>query len=332
MKRRELSAPAKKAVIEDQHTSLYDKYRPRSWSELVGQPGARKILQTHAEARRGRQFLLYGPSGTGKTTAARIMARAVGCAEGAISQVPAAVFSGVENMRQVQQALNYSPMAGAQSRVVIVDECHALSAAAWKSLLQVVEEPAKHVYWIFCTTELNKVPVTIQTRCVKVPFKTVPDDKLRELLCDVCDAERFDTPDGVIDLIIDHAHGSPREALSCLSTVAECETRKEAATLLQKASEDDNVLELCRFLMKPNGSWLKCMQLVKEIAEKEEPEGVRLAIVNYLAVAVMNSKKDDEACRLLRMLDCFSTPYYNAGERFAPLMRSIGQILFAPSD
>lgn len=330
MKRRELKTEAAKP---DTSTSLYDKYRPHSWSELIGQPGARKILETHAETRRGRQFLLYGPSGTGKTTAARIMAKSVGCAEEAIAQVQAAVFSGVENMRQVQQALNYSPMVGASSRVIIVDEAHGLSKQAWDSLLQAIEEPAKHVYWFFCTTDIAKVPKTIQTRCVKVQFKPVTDDKIRSLVCDVCDSEDFDTPDDVVDVIVKHSVGSPRYALSILSMVADCKNAKEARTLLDDLSQQDDVLELCRFLMKPNGSWVKCMQLVKAISDKgENPESVRLAIVNYLGVAAMSTNNNEGACRLLGMLDCFATPYYNAGERFAPLMRSLGQVLFAPEE
>jgi DNA polymerase III gamma/tau subunit len=244
-------------------------------------------------------------------------------------EIAAAVFTGVENMRQVQDAVKYNPISGATARAVIVDECHRLSGPAWDSLLKALEEPSKNVYWFLLTTEFQKVPETIKTRCVKVKFKSVSNDTLRDLLCDVCDSEDLETPDSVIDLVVKQAKGSPREALSCLSTVANMTNRQEAAKALEDLSESQPVLELCRFLMKPNGSWTMAMSLVAQL-EKENPESVRLAIVNYIAVAVRNEKNNDTACRLLGMLDCFATPYYNAGERFAPLMRSIGQILFAP--
>lgn len=326
MTERRILSKEKAAVVKGQ--ILYDKYRPKLFKHMVGQAVATKALRSVIEQGTSRTFLLHGPSGCGKTTAARIAAKKVGCAEQNIVQIPAAKYRGIDAMRQVMDLTQYTPMGGAKARAIIIDECHGLTKEAWDSLLEATEEPAEHIYWFFATTELQKVPLTIKTRCTKIPFKLVDSETIRSLVCDVCDQEGYDTPDAIIDIIVREAKGSPRQALSNLASTFKLTDRKEAVALLAAEAEGEHVLELCRFIMKP-GSWQKAMAIVKKL-EDESPEGIRLAVLSYATRVLTGTKGEEAACAVLPILDAFSAPYYNAGEKSAPLLRSIGQVMFAP--
>lgn len=307
-------------------TSLYDKYRPRTWGEIVGQPIAVKILKNSLAKGTARQFLLSGPSGCGKTTAARVAAKDVQCYGQNFMEIAAAKFTGIDAMREVQDAVLYSPLGKSRSRCVLVDECHGLSKQAWDSLLKAIEEPAKHVYWFFTTTDPSKVPKTIHTRCTKINFKSVSDEDLRELVCDVCDSEKYKTSDSIIDLVIREAYGSPRQALVNLASVCDLTDKKEAAEALHTVLDTEPIIELCRFVTKGTGSWSMAMSIVKKL-ENENPESVRLVAVNYIAKALQGAKNNDSATALLATLDAFDG-YYHPSEKLGPLLRSIGRVLF----
>jgi DNA polymerase III subunit gamma/tau len=304
---------------------LYDKYRPKTFDEVIGQSVVISSLKTVIEKKRSQTFLFCGPSGCGKTTLARITARAMGCLNKDIMEIPAAVYTGVEKMREVQEMAQYRPFGKGQGRAIIIDECHRLSGNAWDSLLKAIEEPSVFVSWYLCTTEMQKVPRTVKTRCATFTLKEVSDDNLRRLLQRVAKAESIQVPDGVVDLIIREAHGSPRELLSNLGQCENVKDKKQAAELLKTVLDSDTTLELCRFLIQ-GGSWIRAMGIISKL-EEENPEGVRIVVCNYIGSVLKNARNDKEAVRLLQMLEAFSTPY-NQSERVAPLLLSVGQVLF----
>lgn len=308
----------------EKSNTLANKWRPNTFDEVVGQDAVVDSLVGLCERNSSQAFLLQGPSGTGKTTLARIAARSLGCAL-PFYEIDAATHTGVDDMRSVQEALRYAPLGKVKRRAIIIDECHRLSANAWDSLLKSVEEPPKHIVWFFCTTNAAKVPNTIKTRCTGFTLKAVSDDDLLYLIKAVAKTEKFKASPAVLDLVVKEANGSPRQALSNLSVCANVTDRKDAATVLRSAVDNDATIQFCRFIAK-GGSWAMAMSHVKALVDTN-PESVRIVTTNYIGAILKNAKKDEEAMRLLQILDAFAEPYTSSTEQ-TQLMISIGRVLF----
>lgn len=305
--------------------ALHVAYRPQSLDEVVGQDAAVKALKSAFARKKAQTFLMHGPAGCGKTTLARIAANNLGCDKSAILEVDAATNNGIDNVRAIQEMVQYRPFGKNPGRAVILDECHALSANAWQALLKIVEEPPADVYWFLCTTNPARIPQTIKTRAFPVAVSLLDLQCLGEIVDFVCDQEDIDLAKGVRSIVLKEARGSARQALVNLEACISAKDREEASKLLQSALESDAVLELCRFIVK-GGSWKAAMAILGRM-DKESPEGVRIQVAAYIASILKGCKSDDQAIRLLTILEAFSTPY-NPAEQMAPLMRSIGAALY----
>lgn len=304
--------------------TFISRHRPKTYKEVIGQAAVVKSLQQAIAEGGAQAFLFSGPSGTGKTTLARLAALQIGCSPAEIIEVPAAVQTGVEDMRSLQVLTQYHPFGGGH-RAIIVDEAHRLSGNAWDALLKITEEPPKFITWFFCTTNPTKVPATIKTRCTSYQLKALPEDDLHGLLTSVCKAEGIKLAEGVATLIVRQASGSPRQVLANLSVAYGAKNRAEAASLLQAVLDTDATIELCRHLIG-GGSFMKAKAILARLQD-ESPEGVRIVVSNYCAKAVLGAKSEDQAARLLTVLDAFSVSY-NAADGQAPLLLSIGRVLF----
>lgn len=309
---------------------LHVKYRPEVFEEVVGQDHVVKSLITLFEQDKvPHAFLFTGGSGCGKTTLSRILAHELKCDEHNITEIDAASHGKVEDIRELTSSLNYASFGKNPIKFIIIDECHAMGKSAWQAFLKSIEEPPEHVYFAFCTTEADKVPDTIKTRCHTYNLKDVMFDDVYELILAVADAEeiKLDKEGKGFNLIARAAMGSPRRALTLLSKCRGIKDLDEIHIILEEPSEDGEVIELCRILIgRTKVTWRSVLQILNRI-QSENPESIRLIMVNYLAKALLNAKSDGDAMRLLNILSAFSEPY-NSSEKFAPLLLSIGSLIF----
>lgn len=301
--------------------SFITKYRPQRYQDVLGQADAAKALESAVSGKRAQVFALSGPSGTGKTTLARIAAASVGCKPSDILEVDAATHTGIDKMREVQNMMLFRTVTGGP-RAAIVDEAHRLSANAWDSLLKATEEPKAGALWFFCTTNIAKMPKTMITRCAKIDLKPVKDAQIRKLVEQVADDEKLKIGDGAIDAIISAAEGSPRQALSHLVVCADANTRKEAEALIASASDSASVIDLCRFMMKPGG--MNTLSSIFADLKDENPEGVRIVVMNYFGKVAAGAKNADAFFRACDVLEAFCQPY-NGSEGLGPLMVSVSR-------
>ena len=216
---------------------LARKYRPQNFAELKGQDALVRTLTNAIETGRiAHAFMLTGVRGVGKTTTARIIARALNCVEGPtvtpcgvceqcvsiaqdrnmdVLEVDAASRTGVDDVREIIEQVQYAPVA-ARYKVFIIDEVHMLSKAAFNALLKTLEEPPPHVKFVFATTEIRKVPITVLSRCQRFDLKRIPADVLAEYFTTLVEKEKATAEPEAISLIARAADGSARDGLSLL--------------------------------------------------------------------------------------------------------------------
>src|SRR3990170_2840542 len=245
---------------------LARKYRPQTFAELIGQDAmVTTLANAIARGRIAHAFLLTGVRGVGKTSTARLIAKALNCigpdgqggptidpcgacepcraiAEGRhidVVEMDAASHTGVDDVREIIEAVRYSAVS-ARYKVYIIDEVHMLSKNAFNALLKTLEEPPAHVKFLFATTEVNKVPITILSRCQRFDLRRIPAEKLAEHFAHVAEAEGVEVEDEALQAVARAAEGSARDGLSILDqAIAHGEGRVTAAQVRDMLGQAD---------------------------------------------------------------------------------------------
>ncbi|MEK7157011.1 MAG: DNA polymerase III subunit gamma/tau [Patescibacteria group bacterium] len=201
------------------HQSLYRIHRPATFADVVGQEQVTKPLEEAAKSKKiGHAYLFAGSRGLGKTSVARIFASAIGCTENDLYEIDAASNNSVEDIRTLTDGVYTLPFASLY-KVYILDEVHMLSKGAWNAFLKTLEEPPAHAVFILATTELEKVPETVQSRCQVFEFKKPTRAVLALMTAAVAKKEGYTLAPDAADLIAMLAGGSYRDALSVLQKV-----------------------------------------------------------------------------------------------------------------
>lgn len=250
------------------YQALYRKYRPQTFSDVVGQEHITKTLKNElCDGKTVHAYLFTGTRGTGKTTCAKILANAVNCTNSQngdpclecdackaalngentdIVEIDAASNNGVDNIRELREIISFAP-ANSKYRVYIIDEVHMLSIGAFNALLKTLEEPPKHVIFILATTEVHKLPATILSRCQRFDFRRIDNEKICERLQYVAANEGLTLTDDAATLIASAADGGMRDALSILDLCASSSKNIDEKIVenVCAMAGDEYLLDLC---------------------------------------------------------------------------------------
>ncbi len=205
--------------MSDSNIALYRKYRPENFSDVVGQDHIVKAISGSLKVGKvAHAYLLCGPRGTGKTTVARIIARELGTSVNDVYEMDAASNRGIDDVRYIRESVHTMPF-DSKYKIYILDEVHMFTKDAWNALLKTIEEPPNHVIFILATTELEKVPETIISRCQTFIFKKPTDAILSQVIKNVAKKEGYELEEGGSELIALLADGAFRDALGILQKV-----------------------------------------------------------------------------------------------------------------
>ncbi len=200
-------------------TALYRKYRPAKFKEVLGQDHIVKVLESSIENNNiAHAYIFFGARGTGKTSVARIFAKEIGTSNNDIAEIDAASNNGVDSIRALNESVSTLPF-DSKYKVYILDEAHMLSPQSWNALLKTVEEPPKHVIFIFVTTETKKIPETVISRCQTFSFRKPTQKVLKDVAMAVSKKEGFILEPASADLIALLGDGSFRDTQSILQKV-----------------------------------------------------------------------------------------------------------------
>jgi DNA polymerase III subunit gamma/tau len=276
-------------------TALYRKYRPQDFDEVVGQEAVVQTLRNAIDSDQVRQaYLFAGPRGTGKTSLARILAKALNCAHGPtttpdktcpscvaiangtsldVIEMDAASQRGIDDIREIRDRVVLQPVEGSY-KVYILDEAHQLTDAAFNALLKLIEEPPPHLVFVFCTTDLSKMLPTVRSRCQTFVLSRPRLPDLVAKLRRIADGEGIEVPDAALALIARGARGAYRDAestLDQLSAATEGQVTVQAVLQLLGAVEEEALFRLCDLVVDRDTAG--ALQFLEELAEQGQDLG-----------------------------------------------------------
>ena len=287
--------------------TLYLKHRPQSFEDVIGNEEMVEALQGILKfTDHPHVYLFTGPTGCGKTTLGRIVANELGCGDKDFRELDTADFRGIDTIREIRKQSQYRPLEGS-CRVWLLDECAKLSNDAQHALLKALEDTPKHVYFILCTTDPQKLLPTVRGRCSQYEVKLLSDSQMLKLLRRVVKAEEESLQKQVYDQIIQDSGGHPRNALQILASTLSVSSDKRLEIAKRSAEEQSQVIELCRVLLNGAG-WKKIRGILANLKD-EDPERIRRAVLGYCNSVLLKEENNQAAA----IMEEFLEPFYNTG-------------------
>lgn len=306
------------------------KYRPQDFGEILGNKETITAIQNKlGEPNCPHTFLLCGASGTGKTTLARIIRKKLGCGDMDFSELNAANTRGIDTVREIYNTSGYAPVSG-KCRVYLIDECHQITSTAQEALLKITEDAPKHVYFIFSTTNPEKLITTLRKRCEVYKLELLTRREIIKLLHWVMAEEAYSQEDtdffnDVLLQIAKVSDGCPREALILLNQAITL-GKGQALEMLKKhiISGESQVIQLCQQLLGPD-DWSTVARTLSEL--DGDSEQLRRGVLTYMGKVLTSGKLDVKAIQIMK---AFSVPTYDTGKNGLILASALVKSLTSP--
>ena len=289
--------------------NLYLKYRPNSLDDIFGNSQVIEPLKNMLENSNKcpHVFLFSGPKGCGKTTLGRIVLDSLHCQGNDLREINTADFRGIDSVRDIIKNSRFKPLEGA-SRGWLIDECHKLTSDAQNALLKILEDTPSHVYFVFCTTDPQKLIAPLKDRCQQFQVNPLSDMQMMKLLKKVVRAEGKSMQRIIFEQIIQDSQGHPRRALQILDQVLMVDSEKQLEMAKQSAEKISQSIELCRALLT-NAGWKKVQNILNGLKDEEDSEKIRRHVLGYCQSVLL--KDDNEKAG--RVMEEFLEPFYNTG-------------------
>lgn len=300
-------------MADEKAVELYRKYRPKNFSEIVGQEGAVRKLATLGKQKKIPHVILFsGASGCGKTTLARILRKKLNCSDHDFKELNIGDYKGIDTIRNIREKMNLAPIAG-DTRVYLLDEAHQLSPAAQDAILKILEDTPDHVYFFLCTTHPGKLKTTIRTRCEEIAVRLLKKDEIIALTRRVAESEGMVLTEMGADKISELAEGSARKALVLLHSLTGIEDEDQQIEVLSSSNAEAQANELGYVLMNPKGNLPRALKILREL--DDEPEKVRHLVLIYVRKAYLNPKSTPATReRAYVVINAFRDNFYDSLE------------------
>lgn len=296
---------------------LHIKHRPQNLNEVIGNTATVEALrQIIAREDKPHAYLFIGSRGTGKTTLARILAKACGCEDMDFYEYNAANTRGIDTVRYITSMAPLAPRG--KSKFYLLDEAHRVTPDAQEALLKLLEDPPRHAYFVLATTNPEKLIDTVKSRCTTFTTKLLLAAEMAELLTSIMVKEHIDaTHAELVPHIIKAAEGSPREAVKLLDMVVTCPDMLQAVAIIQRASVAEvPIIELCRRMWGEDSGFNKWIEVkaMLENLELTDAERVRRSLYAYFGAVLLKAKTPAGCKRMSRLMYILSEPLYANGK------------------
>lgn len=300
-------------MMRDEKLALHRKYRPKNFDEFIGSESTIESLKTILDRITGlpHTFLLQGASGCGKTTLARIIAEHLG-AKGvdSILEYNISKTRGIDAAKEIINSSRYKSMGGG-IKVFILNEVHKATNEFQNAMLEILEEPPEHIFFILVTTDPDKLLQTIKTRCSTFQISLLQRSKIMKLLKWVCspDNENIKISEKVLQKITESCDGSPRKALVFLDQIIDISDDEVALqTIIDNTFDEVTISELCNALINPGTKWETLASIIKKM--NEDPETIRYSILTWMGKVLLSKSSD----RISQIIELFSQSLIYTGK------------------